>query len=141
MPFYFPNVLRERWPEYIAKHALCREISATMIANNLINRVGVNFIGKIHGESGASVVDIVKAYLVVAETYQTESLFEFVEAQDGIVSAEKQTGMLRHLVAEIENTTLMILRKGMDKDIAGEIKNWKAYKSEKFSRFKEEFSA
>lgn len=140
LPFYFPAVLRERWPEYISNHTLRREISATMIANNLINRTGVNFVGKMRAESGASAVDVVKAYLIVAETYGTEDLFALIEAKDGVIPADKQTDMMRLLVAEIENMTLTVLRKGMSADIAGEIKNWKECKNEKFSRFKEEFS-
>ncbi|MBR1777356.1 MAG: NAD-glutamate dehydrogenase [Alphaproteobacteria bacterium] len=141
LPFYFPEALRKNWPEYIAKHSLRREISATMIVNNLINRVGVNFIGKMRTESSASVVDIVKAYLVVAAAYDTEALFGLIEAQDGVMPAEKQADMLRRLVAEIENMTLTVLRNGMENGIVHEIKSWEGYKDEKFTQFKTDFSA
>ena len=141
LPLYFPKVLQTTAKEYIFNHPLHREISATMIVNNLINRTGVNFIGKIRTESSAPVVDIVKAYLVAAEAYQTESLFGLIEARDGEMPALKQADEQRRLVAEIENMTLTILRNGMEKDIAGEIKSWKGYKDEKFLQFRKDFSA
>ena len=141
LPLYFPSILRTTAKEYIYSHPLHREISATMIVNNLINRVGVNFIGKMRTESSAPVVDIVKAYLVVAEAYQTETLFALIEAKDGKLPAEKQADEIRCLVAEIENMTLTVLRNGMEKDIAGEIKGWKGYKDEKFIQLGKELTA
>lgn len=141
LPFYFPEALRASAGDYILNHPLRREISATMIVNNLINRTGVNFIGKMRAESSAPVVDIVKAYLVVAEAYQTEALFALIEARDGEMPAQKQADEMRRLVAEIENMTLTVLRNGMENDVAGEIKSWKGYKDEKFLRFRDDFSA
>lgn len=140
LPFYFPSALRTMAEDYILNHPLHREISATMIVNNLINRTGVNFIGKMRAESSAPVVDIVKAYLVVAEAYQTESLFALIEARDGEMPAQKQADEMRRLVAEIENMTLTVLRNGMENDIAGEVKGWKGYKDEKFLQFRNDFS-
>ncbi len=142
LPLYFPKVLRETAKEYISKHTLRREIIATMIANNLINRVGVNFIGKMRGESGAPFVSVVKAYLIVSEAYKTESLFSMIEAKDGAIPADKQSDEMRRIVAEIENMTLTVLRNGMDEDdVAGEIKEWEKRKDEKFSALRDDFSA
>lgn len=142
LPLYFPKVLRETAKEYISKHTLRREIIATMIANNLINRVGVNFIGKMRGESGAPFVSVVKAYLIVSEAYKTESLFSMIEAKDGAIPADKQSDEMRRIVAEIENMTLTVLRNGMDEDdVAGEIKEWEKRQDEKFSALRADFSA
>ena len=141
LPFYFPEILRKNWSEYIFKHQLHREISATMIANNLINRVGVNFIGKIRNEGDASIVDVVKAYLIVAAAYETEELFALIEAQDGVIPADKQQDMRRQLIAEIENMTLTVWRNGMENDIAAEIKNWKGREDDKFLQLTKSFSA
>ncbi len=142
LPLYFPKALRETAGEYILKHTLRREIVATMIANNLINRAGVNFIGKMRGESGAPFVSVVKAYMIVSEAYKTESLFSMIEAKDGAMPADKQADAMRRIVAEIENMTLTILRNGMDEDdIAGEIKEWEERGDEKFRALRAEFSA
>ena len=141
LPQYFPQVLRETAGDYILKHPLHREISATMIVNNLINRVGVNFIGKMRSESGAPVVDVVKAYLVVAEAYKTEELFAMIESKDGALDAMRQADEMRALVAEIENMTLTVLRNGMEGGIAEESVSQSGHKDEKFSKLRRELSA
>lgn len=141
LPQYFPRVLRETAGDYILKHPLRREISATMIVNNLINRVGVNFIGKMRSESGAPVVDVVKAYLVVAEAYKTEELFAMIESKDGALDAMRQADEMRALVAEIENMTLTVLRNGMEGGIAEESVSQSGHKDEKFSKLRRELSA
>ena len=128
---YFPQKLQKEWPEYIKKHQLRREIIGTVITNNLINRVGVNFITKMRNESGAPVIDILKAFLVVEDAFKTEEIFDKIEKTP--MSSDERCTALRRVVAEIENMTLTVLREGMEKDIAGEAKRWAAYKDEKFS--------
>lgn len=140
LPLYFPESLRATAGDYILNHPLHREISATMIINNLINRVGVNFVGKICAESNASIADVVKAYLIVAEAYQTESLFALIEAQDKDMSAQKQADEQRCLVAEIEKMTLAVLRDGMAGDIAEGIKNRKGRDDSKFLQLRNDFA-
>ena len=112
-----------------------------MIVNNLINRVGVNFIGKMRSESGAPVVDVVKAYLVVVEAYKTEELFAMIESKDGALDAMRQADEMRALVAEIENMTLTVLRNGMEGGIAEESVSQSGHKDEKFSKLRRELSA
>ena len=138
LPFYFPAVLHEKWPEYIQKHQLRREICATMIANNLINRVGINFIGKMRGESDASVVDVVKAYLIVSAVYCTEETFVLIEKIMGENPkfADQYAKTMRDVVAGIENMTLTILRDGMDGDIRTEIEKRKDHKDDIFAHIK-----
>lgn len=137
---YFPQKLQTELRDYVLRHLLRREIIATVITNNLINRTGINFIGKMRGESGAPVVDIVKAYLVVAKAYGTEELFSMIEAKDGRISADEQNSMMRRLVAEIENMTLTVLRTGMEKDVAEEAKILAAHQDEKFLQFRKDFA-
>ena len=86
-------------------------------------------------------MDVVKAYLIVLSAFDTERLFGLIEAQDGVMPAEKQMDMMRKLIAEIENMTLTVLRNGMESEIEGEIKTWKEYQDEKFSQFEGMFSA
>lgn len=137
---YFPEKLQTEQRSSVLTHLLRREIIATMITNNLINRTGVNFIGKMRGESSAPVVDIVKAYLVVSKAFGTEKLFAMIEAKDGRIFADEQNNMLRRLVAEIENMTLTVLRTGMEKDVAEEAKILETYRNEKLLQFREDFS-
>ena len=135
---YFPKALQERWSREISEHPLRREIVGTQIANNLINRLGVNFITKMRGESAAPVIAILKAYLIVAEAYQTEDLFLLLEQKD--MPADDRLTVMRRIVAEIENMTLTVLRDGMENDIAAEAKRWVGYKDDKFKQLRAELA-
>ena len=135
---YFPKALQENWSREISEHPLRREIIGTQIANNLINRLGVNFITKMRGESAAPVIAILKAYLIVAEAYQTEDLFLLLEQKD--MPADDRLTVMRRIVAEIENMTLTVLRDGMENDIAAEAKRWVGYKDDKFKQLRAELA-
>lgn len=138
---YFPTRLREEYRDDILNHRLRHEIIATMIANNLINRVSVNFIGKMRNESTASVPEIAKAYLVTAAAYGTEELFGMIEARDGILPAEEQAVLTRRLVAEIENMVSTLLRRGMEEDIAAEAARLASHPDEKFAAIRADLTA
>lgn len=135
---YFPKALQENRSREIREHPLRREIIGTQIANNLINRLGVNFITKMRGESAAPVIAILKAYLIVAEAYQTEDLFSLLEQKD--MPADDRLTVMRRIVAEIENMTLTVLRDGMESDIAAEAKRWVGYKDDKFKQLRAELA-
>lgn len=135
---YFPETLQENWKRGILEHPLRREIVGTEIANNLINRLGVNFITKMRNESSAPVIAILKAYLIVAEAYRTEELFLKLEQKD--MPADDRLTTMRRIVAEIENMTLTVLRDGMEGDIAAEAKRWVGYKDDKFKQLRAELA-
>ena len=52
---YFPQLLRERFPQAIQRHPLRREIIATHVVNSMVNRVGPTFVHRLHEETGAGV--------------------------------------------------------------------------------------
>src|SRR3546814_3085670 len=41
---YFPKLLRQPYAAQIGRHRLRREIVVTVVSNDLINRVGINFV-------------------------------------------------------------------------------------------------
>ncbi len=49
---YFPTLLRERFPDLIARHRLRRELVATAIANEVANRLGCAGLARLAAEAG-----------------------------------------------------------------------------------------
>lgn len=137
---YFPKALQEGWRDDALKHPLRREIAATVLANNMVNRVSVNFVGKMRQECAVSVADVAKAYLVTAVAYDTESLFALVEAKSGKISAEEEGNMTRRLVLEIENMVLTLLRRGLEASVAEEARILSARPDEKFASVRDALS-
>ena len=66
---YFPTPLRERFAARMAGHRLRREIIATVLVNEVVNRGGTSFVFRAMEESGASAADVIRAYVVVRDVY------------------------------------------------------------------------
>jgi glutamate dehydrogenase len=67
---YFPTVLRRRYTEFIPGHRLSRQILATLIANDLVNRMGPSFVKRIQVDTGANIVTIARAYTIARQLCQ-----------------------------------------------------------------------
>jgi glutamate dehydrogenase len=66
---YFPILVRERFPEDIADHPLSRQIVATVVANQVVNRGGISFWWRLNDELGASQADIARAHTAAWEIF------------------------------------------------------------------------
>ena len=64
---YFPAVLRERYADAIRQHPLRREIIATRLVNEMVNLSGISFDHRMTEDTGASVVDVTRAWVVARE--------------------------------------------------------------------------
>ncbi len=65
---YFPAALH-RFGEAVARHSLRREIIANRIANSLVNRGGITFAHRAMEETGASLAEVARAYVVAREVF------------------------------------------------------------------------
>jgi glutamate dehydrogenase len=88
---YFPTPLRERFADRMADHRLRREIITTVLVNEVVNEGGTSFVFRAVEETGASVADVIRAYLVVREVYGLRALWQAVEQLDNAVPTEAQT--------------------------------------------------
>ena len=91
---YFPARLGEEFGAQLQRHPLRREIIASRVVNDLVNRAGTTFAFRLGDETGAGADDIARAYAVAREVFGLRGLWAEIEALDGLVPAETQTGML-----------------------------------------------
>ena len=75
----------------MAGHRLRREIIATSLVNEVVNRGGTSFVFRAMEESGASAADVIRAYVVVREAYGLRELWAATEALDNQVPTAAQT--------------------------------------------------
>ncbi len=92
---YFPPAMQKRFAPAIAAHRLKREIIATVLANDIVNRMGVTFVQQLAERSGHAPAAIVRAYVIVREAMQLPALWTQIEALDNKVSAAVQLQMLQ----------------------------------------------
>ncbi|MDT8437804.1 MAG: NAD-glutamate dehydrogenase [Wenzhouxiangellaceae bacterium] len=87
---YFPQPLRERFSDLMPVHRLKREIIATRVTNNLVNRMGAYFAMRMREDTGASSATIAKAYTVAREILDARSCWRELETYDARVAADVQ---------------------------------------------------
>src|SRR4029077_4007210 len=122
---YFPAPLRERYPEHMERHPLKREIIATHVTNEMINRAGSTFVHRMREEAGASAPDVVRAYLLTREIFDFISFWQALEALDNKVPHAVQSNMLTESERLIVRATLWFLRyRSLKDDIAKTVEHF-----------------
>jgi glutamate dehydrogenase len=116
---YFPPALVERFRPQIETHRLRREIIATCVANELVNRCGITFVADINERTGRGPGDTARAYGIVRGIYDLDGLWAEVTALDNRVPASVQTEILLAANRLIERAAAWFLRAPGALDIAG----------------------
>jgi glutamate dehydrogenase len=116
---YFPPALVERFRPQIETHRLRREIIATCVANELVNRCGITFVADMTERTGRGPGDTARAYGIVRGIYDLDGLWADVTALDNQVPAEVQTEMLLAANRLVERAAAWFLRSPGALDIAG----------------------
>jgi glutamate dehydrogenase len=86
--------LPERYTAQIHQHRLRREIIATVVANQLVDRAGTTFVFRLREETGASPALLARAHTVAVEVFGMRHFWAAVESLDNKVPASSQLSML-----------------------------------------------
>ncbi len=109
---YFPTALRERFADQMDKHGLKREIIATVITNEIINRVGLGFSHEVGEKTGHEASAIARAYVISKSVFGIEALWDAIESLDNQVPALLQADLLADCGRLVERGTVWFLRHG-----------------------------
>jgi glutamate dehydrogenase len=109
---YFPPLLSETYGDYLDRHRLRREISATYITNSLVNRAGPTFINDLQDETGAGPDRIARAYLICRRVFGLAEYWSAIEALDNVIAAEVQTELNLDILSLIKRATIWFIEKG-----------------------------
>jgi glutamate dehydrogenase len=94
LPDYFPTPLRDRYRDAIFAHPLRREITTTMVVNEVVDGAGVSFAFRLDEELAAGATDAVRAFEVVAKVYDLHGLWRDIRALDNAVPTAVQDDLL-----------------------------------------------
>ncbi len=94
---YFPGLIGKRYGRYIEKHPLHREIVATMITNHVVDHSGCAFLNKLTRQTGATMVQGVKAYLVFDKVLGGPAVRAQAFAADNKLACDRQYAILLKL--------------------------------------------
>jgi len=107
---YFPAPLPERFGVQMREHPLRREIIATVVANQLVDRAGMTFVFRLGDETGAPASSLARAFAVAREVFDMRSYWEEVERLDNRVEASMQLEMLLEGRRLLERATRWLVR-------------------------------
>jgi glutamate dehydrogenase len=108
--FYFPSVLGQRFPDAIQRHRLRREIIATAVVNDLVNRMGATFVFEMRERTGAAAEDVARAYLAGRAAFALPRLWQEIEGLDNQAPAAVQYRMLLESVQLLERACHWFLK-------------------------------
>ena len=91
---YFPAPLRARFADRMEAHPLRREIITTSAVNEMIDTSGTTFLFRLIEETGASVPDLTRAWLVAREVFDMPAFWRQVEGLEGRVGIAAQITLL-----------------------------------------------
>ena len=120
---YFPAPLPERFGDEMRAHRLRREIVATRVTNDLVDRAGTTFVFRLGEDTGAAPADIARASIVARDVFErARRCGRDIEALDGSVAADVQSEMLLASRRMVERATRWLLRtRPRPLDIAAEV--------------------
>ena len=106
----FPNQLLKQYPSQIERHSLRREIITNQIVNEIINLMGLTYCERQMASTGATVAEVVRAYVVVRDVLRLDRVWAQVEALDYKVPSEVQFELFQALTRLGRRASRWILR-------------------------------
>ncbi len=109
---YFPAAMRERFGDEIAGHRLRREIVATVLTNDIINRGGSTYAVRLADETGHEPETIAYAYAAAMGVFDIAAMYDSIDALDGKIDGARQLALYQTLQDALRQTTAWFLRHG-----------------------------
>lgn len=107
---YFPRLIRSRFADEILQHPLRKEIIATILSNQIANNIGIGFGSRIREETGATIEDIAKAYVVCVEVFDLYETWRKLEKLDNVVQEQDRYEVFQSVSGLLERSISWLLR-------------------------------
>ena len=107
---YFPSDLRQPYGNQIGRHPLRREIISTQVVNQMVNLSGISFDHRMTEDTGASVVDVTRAWVVAREIFGFTALWAEIDALTGQIPLDTQLELFLDARRMVERGVLWLLR-------------------------------
>jgi glutamate dehydrogenase len=126
LALYFPKALREGFRPAIERHRLRREIIATYITNDMMNRVRPTFVMTMAEETGKPASDVARAFTIIRDAFDLRAIWTGIEALDNKLPAQVQLDMMIDVGRLLERAVQWLLRSGYERlDIAAYVSEFR----------------
>lgn len=107
---YFPTALQNGHKSQILSHRLRNEIIATVVTNDVVNRLGPTFVYRMEQELNATSTDVASAFVVVKEIFRLPAIWQAIESLDNQIDAAEQYRMQILVRGLVERSTHWLIR-------------------------------
>jgi len=90
----FPKLLQTKYAQQMQEHPLRNEIIATQLANDIIDDMGINFVGRMVDETGSGIVEIAKCYVISKHIVGMSAIWNGITDLDNKLTAKTQLELL-----------------------------------------------
>jgi len=115
---YFPWSLADRFDHLLDGHRLRRELIASVVANDLVNRMGATFVTRVAGDTGATPAAVAAAYWIARSVVCAPERWLQLEGRDGHPATETLLAAAPVLSDLLEALSRDYLRRRENLDIA-----------------------
>ena len=122
---YFPKLMQQKFSDEIINHQLRKEIIATQITNFVVNRMGITFINQICQDSGFSIADVLRSFIIACESFNIKELWHDIENLDGEINFSSQVKMFVSANKLLERSVSWLLRNQNHEAISEQISNYR----------------
>ncbi len=106
----FPQQLREKYSDQLHRHRLLKEITATQVANDLINNLGITGSQRLRESTGTSAEEVAKAYVTSRDIFQFEAFNDYIRSIDSAIPAEFQAQLITDMARRVRRGSRWFLR-------------------------------
>lgn len=85
LPEYFPTPLRERYGDAIPAHPLRREVTSTLLVNEVVDGAGLSYAYRLSEELSASSTDAVRAFAVATRVFDLPEMWRRIDELDTVI--------------------------------------------------------
>jgi glutamate dehydrogenase len=106
---YFPPALVKGHRDALVAHRLRREIIATILANAVVNRMGITYAHRFAEDHGVPRADVIKAYAMAHEIFAADRYWAAIQALDSAVPAALQFRLFGRAIGLVKHATSWLL--------------------------------
>ncbi len=115
---YFPASLTTRFDYLLDRHRLRRELVASVLANEVVNRMGATFVHRLVADTRARPASVVAAFVVARRAVDADQWWRHVDESCDAAGTEALVNSAAMVSDLLEALTRAYLRRGEGDDIA-----------------------
>ena len=109
LPEYFPAPLRDRFPAAIHEHPLRREITTTLLVNDIVDRGGMTYVYRLVEELSVAAPDAVRAYAVASAVFDLPATWQAIVESDPMLPVAATDAMMLELRRLLDRASRWLL--------------------------------